>query len=71
MGRRFVQQMADGGKMETAVKLLGLMKERQAAKVLAELSTASAEGAGLAAQLLEKMKGFKRPGANKAKAGPS
>jgi flagellar motility protein MotE (MotC chaperone) len=53
---RILQQMADNGKLDTAVKLLSQMKERQAAKVLAELSDAS-----LAAQLLEKMRGIKRP----------
>ena len=44
------------------------MKERQAAKVLAEMSTTTPEGAALVAQLLEKLKGFKRPsgGAKKA-----
>jgi flagellar motility protein MotE (MotC chaperone) len=53
---RILQQMADNGKLDTAVKLLAQMKERQAAKVLAELSDAS-----LAAQLLEKMRNLKRP----------
>ena len=51
---RVLQQMADTGKMETAVKVLGQMQERQAAKVLSVLPEA------LAAQLLEKMKGLKR-----------
>lgn len=54
---RILQQLADSGKLDTAVKLLSQMKERQAAKVLAELSDAT-----LAAQLLEKMRGVKRPG---------
>ncbi len=52
---RILQQMADSGKMDTAVKLLGQMKERQAAKVLAEIPDAT-----LAAQLLEKLRGLKR-----------
>jgi flagellar motility protein MotE (MotC chaperone) len=54
---RILQQMADNGRLDTAVKLLAQMKERQAAKVLAELPDAS-----LAAQLLEKMRGVKRAG---------
>jgi flagellar motility protein MotE (MotC chaperone) len=53
---RILQQMADSGQMNTAVKILSKMKERQAAKVLAELPDAT-----LAAQLLEKMRGVKRP----------
>ena len=53
---KILQQMTDTGKMDTAVKLLGVMKERQAAKVLAEMSDPS-----LAAQLSEKLKGLKRP----------
>ncbi|HZU34857.1 MAG TPA: hypothetical protein VFA18_03050 [Gemmataceae bacterium] len=52
---RILQQMADSGSLDTAVKLLGEMKERQAAKVLAEFSDAS-----LAAQLLDKLRGLKR-----------
>ena len=40
----------------TAVKLLGQMQERQAAKVLAELPEPD-----LAATLLEKLRGLKRP----------
>jgi len=52
---RILQQMADSGRMDTAVKLLGEMKERQAAKVLAEFSDTS-----LAAQLLDKLRGLKR-----------
>jgi flagellar motility protein MotE (MotC chaperone) len=53
---KILKQLAESGKMDTAVKLLGLMKERQAAKVLADL-----EDPALAAQLLEKMKDVKRP----------
>ncbi len=45
--------------LDTAVKIVGEMKERQAAKLLAALPPDS----GLAAQLLEKLKGFKRPSA--------
>lgn len=52
---RILQSMADTGKMETAVKVLGLMQERQAAKVLAEMSDTA-----LAGQLLEKLKGLRR-----------
>ena len=53
---KILQNLADTGKMETAVKVLSLMQERQAAKVLAELTDA-----GLAAQLIEKLKGLRRP----------
>jgi flagellar motility protein MotE (MotC chaperone) len=57
---KILQQMTDSGNMDTAVKLLGVMKERQAAKVLAEMQDAT-----LAAQLSEKLKGLKRPTAAK------
>jgi flagellar motility protein MotE (MotC chaperone) len=53
---KILQQLADTSKMDTAVKLLGLMKERQAAKVLAEVPDPA-----LAAQFLEKLKDLKRP----------
>lgn len=53
---KILQHLADSGKIDTAVKLLGQMKERNAAKVLAELSEPS-----LAAQFLERLKGLKRP----------
>jgi flagellar motility protein MotE (MotC chaperone) len=53
---KILEQLANTAKMDTAVKLLAQMKERQAAKVLAALPAES----GLAAQLLEKLKGFKR-----------
>jgi flagellar motility protein MotE (MotC chaperone) len=53
---KILQQMADSGKLDTAVKVLAQMKERQASKVLAEMQDAS-----LAAQLVEKMRAIKRP----------
>ncbi len=53
---RILQQLADTAKLDTAVKVLGLMKERQAAKVLAAMPPDS----GLAAQLLERLKGLDR-----------
>ncbi|MGH7168676.1 MAG: MotE family protein [Gemmataceae bacterium] len=56
---RILQNLADTGKMDTAVKVLDLMQERQAAKVLAELTDA-----GLAAQLVEKLKSLRRTPAN-------
>ena len=56
---RILQNLADTGKMDTAAKILGQMQERQAAKVLAELTDA-----GLAAQLVEKLKGLRRPPPN-------
>lgn len=52
---RILQNLADTGKMDTAVKVLGSMQERKAAQVLAELGDA-----GLAAQLVEKLKGLRR-----------
>lgn len=52
---KILQQLADSGKMDMAAKLLLQMKETKAAKVLAEIPDA-----GLAAQLLEKMKNLKR-----------
>ncbi|HTU90987.1 MAG TPA: hypothetical protein VMF69_12990 [Gemmataceae bacterium] len=56
---KILQNLADTGKMDTAVKILGQMQERQAAKVLADLTDA-----GLAAQLVEKLKGLRRAPAN-------
>jgi flagellar motility protein MotE (MotC chaperone) len=53
---QILKRLADTGRMDTAVKLLGQMQERQAAKVLAELPEPD-----LAAQLLEKLRGLKRP----------
>jgi flagellar motility protein MotE (MotC chaperone) len=52
-----MKQMADTGKLDMAVKILSQMKERQAARVLAELADPS-----LAAQLLERMRGLKLGG---------
>lgn len=52
---RILQTLADTGKLDTAVKLLGLMQERQAAKVLAEVSDST-----LAAQLVGKLKDLRR-----------
>jgi flagellar motility protein MotE (MotC chaperone) len=56
---KILQNLADTGKMDTAVKVLGQMQERQAARVLAELTDA-----GLAAQLVEKLKSLRRVPAN-------
>jgi flagellar motility protein MotE (MotC chaperone) len=53
---KILGQMADTGSMETAVKILAMMKERQVAKVLAEFGDPN-----VAAQLLEKLKGLKEP----------
>ena len=46
-----LKQMADSGKLEVAAKVLVLMKDRNAARALAELSDPS-----LAAQLLDKIR---------------
>lgn len=56
---KILQNLADTGKLDTAVKVLGQMQERQAAKVLAELTDA-----GLAAQMIEKLKSLRRLPAN-------
>jgi flagellar motility protein MotE (MotC chaperone) len=53
---KIIQEMCDGGSMDTAVKLLSVMKERQAAKLFAEMSDTA-----LVAQLTEKLKTLKRP----------
>lgn len=53
---KILEHMVNSGNMDTAVKLLGSMRERQAAKVLGEFQDTS-----LAAQLSEKLKGLKKP----------
>jgi flagellar motility protein MotE (MotC chaperone) len=53
-----LQQMADSGKMDTAAKILSTMRERQAAKVLAQLTDRTT-----AVQLLEQMRKLQRPAA--------
>jgi flagellar motility protein MotE (MotC chaperone) len=50
-----LQQMADTGKIETAVKILNSMRERQAAKVLAQFP-----GHTTVVQLLDKMRSVDR-----------
>ena len=52
---KIIQQMADSGKLDTAVKLLAAMKEAQAAKVLSDMNDPA-----LAAQLLERLQSIKR-----------
>jgi len=62
-----LRQMADNGRLDTAVKVLYQMKERQAARVLAELGDPA-----LAAQLIERLRALKSqvvPAAGKT--GPS
>jgi flagellar motility protein MotE (MotC chaperone) len=49
-----LRQMADSGRLDTAVKVLSQMKERQAARVLAELGDPA-----LAAQLIDRMRVLK------------
>jgi flagellar motility protein MotE (MotC chaperone) len=51
---KILQDMAENGKKETVVKILGMMTQRQAAKVFAELPQR------LAGELMEMLKGFKR-----------
>jgi flagellar motility protein MotE (MotC chaperone) len=53
---KILQTLVDTGNLETAVKILATMRERQAAKVLAELPDP-----GAAAQILEKLKLLKKP----------
>jgi flagellar motility protein MotE (MotC chaperone) len=50
-----LQEMADTGKMDTAVKILSNMQPRQSAKVLTEM-----EDRGTAVQILDKLRGLKR-----------
>lgn len=57
---KLFQEMADGGKMENAVKVLVQMRERQAGKVIAEIPDRT-----LAAQLVDRILEFKRPTAGK------
>lgn len=52
---KILQQMVKEDKLDTAVSLLGMMKERKAAQVLAELNDSS-----MATQLLEKLKRLKK-----------
>jgi flagellar motility protein MotE (MotC chaperone) len=51
-----IQQLADKGQLDTAVKILSSMKERTAARVIAELKDPS-----LAPQLFERMRLLKQP----------
>jgi flagellar motility protein MotE (MotC chaperone) len=54
---KLLQHMADSGSLDTAVKILAGMKERSAAKVLAEIPDPS-----IATQLFDKLRGLKKPG---------
>lgn len=56
-----IKQMADSGRMDTAVRILAQMRDRQAAQLLAALSDPS-----LAAQLTEKVRQLKRAAAGGA-----
>ncbi len=53
---KILQTLADSGNLDTAVKILASMRERQAARVLAELGDPT-----LAAQLVDKLRGLKKP----------
>ncbi len=61
---KIFQEMADRGNMDTAVRVLVQMRERQAGKVIAEIPDAA-----LAAQLMEKIRQLKRPAVTTATAG--
>lgn len=52
----YLQQLADDGKMHSAVQLLGNIEERDAAKILAAMSDT-----GLVVQLTEEFRAMKRP----------
>lgn len=54
---KIFQQLADSGKMDTAVKFLSSMKETKAARALSEVQKLDP---GLAAQLLDKMRSIKK-----------
>jgi flagellar motility protein MotE (MotC chaperone) len=51
-----IKQMADSGRMELAARILAQMKERNAARILAELSDNA-----LAVQLVERVRALKYP----------
>jgi flagellar motility protein MotE (MotC chaperone) len=53
---RYFEQLANSGKLDTAVRILAQMRDRQAAKVLDVFSDAS-----LAAQITEKIRGLRQP----------
>jgi flagellar motility protein MotE (MotC chaperone) len=53
---KILQTLSDSGNLDTAVKILASMRERQAARVLAELGDPT-----LAAQLVDKLRGLKKP----------
>ena len=61
---KIFQEMADRGNMDTAVRVLVQMRERQAGKVIAEIPDAA-----LAAQLMEKIRQMKRPAVTATTAG--
>lgn len=54
-GAAIIRQLAEGGQKDTAVKVLGLMKDRKAAQLLAAMTDVQ-----LAAELLEKLRGLRR-----------
>jgi flagellar motility protein MotE (MotC chaperone) len=56
---QILTQMVDSGKMDTAVKILATMRERQAARILALL-----EDRTMAVQILDRLKGLRRPTAS-------
>lgn len=53
---KLLEQMSNSGKLDTAVKVLAAMKERQAAKVIAEATDAAISG-----QWMEKLKNLRQP----------
>jgi flagellar motility protein MotE (MotC chaperone) len=57
-----IQQMAEKGKIDTAVTILANMRDRQAANVLGELSK---QDAGIAVDLFDRMRFLKTPANNK------
>jgi flagellar motility protein MotE (MotC chaperone) len=58
-----IQQMAEQGKLDTAVTILAAMRDRQAANLLGELSK---QDSNIAVQLFDRMRFLKTPGsANK------
>jgi flagellar motility protein MotE (MotC chaperone) len=54
-----IQQMAEQGKLDTAVSILAAMRDRQAANVLGELSK---QDSTIAVQLFDRMRFLKTPG---------
>ncbi len=54
---KILETLGNSGSMDVAVKILGTMRDRQAAKVLAEMKDQQ-----LAAEMVQALRGLKKPG---------